>query len=992
MHDNNYLNKLGEFILEKNPEIKLPEYTFKLEIYDGDWKWVSENKLGTIIIITNPVSDNIDKLQNYTIIVDGYYIPMDDEVTGRKNDVEDLLTDKIQGGHLSLNLDKDMVNYIELVTEFLSKYFEDSNSSIEEQIKIEYHTPNNVELKRYISNWEIEKYTLNDIIKKISNIYHISDEEAKDKYNSIKNPEIKEPKFTIFDNGGETQDRYTIITDTGEVFGFDENPFNPNGFGQYSFNVKDSSNEDINTVDKFINTALDNPEWLGIEISIDELPEEAQKYVKDITSIENPTYDESKSLKEFDHENYSIPEEPEQLEIYIDNDSELYRQYKWPIVQNLKKHMDKGAFDKNKALISFMRLVNAGAKKYIKEFGEETDDWKVLFPFKFREDTAKDYIEWFLNEYEINKFESLDKENNSITEDKVDDYHSKTFDKGVWEAVVRQMKDDKRWAIEASKDESWMMMASDMSKDMMNKYINKSIEELSIERYNYMKMRANARDNNGNPIDEPALKLWNSLATDEIITESNSKEEIEDTIDKYSLLPDEDKKEFHGEFTNPMNLEKVKEEIYAMDSEEFDMIKSLVDLHYESAKENEDFFESIKKENWEMKLKDIYDDNFDRFISYSEMYGIFDRLNNSVNNKYESPEDMWNENPTVTGGVNAKDLTIISDTKKESSDQNDSPTSIKLIDALNNEVPDDSEKIWNYIGSNDLDKYFTIIKINPVEWYTKKTIDNNGTTIQQSYEKYAKPNQKNLVRSYMKNDKEISNSDYIIISGNTLINGYHRLVAMALKGITSANAIDINEDKESEEEIYEPDLQKLSIEKYGKNWQDLDMKELDDIYIKLGFNPNTGRKIKESTNGDLEIGKKVLVSYQGNVGDATGEITKINSDGTYDIEILTDDDPYSGKGEIIKLYPEEFKLKESIEPTDNISFKDLMEIAEDVGNEWEIDGWLYQEFLQKEFNEILKDFTYKEAREWMDDFFSKERKYIDDDLKNNSEYKQKGQI
>lgn len=41
----------------------------------------------------------------------------------------------------------------------------------------------------------------------------------------------------VFDNGGETYDRYTIInTETGDVCGASENPFTPNGFGQFSGN------------------------------------------------------------------------------------------------------------------------------------------------------------------------------------------------------------------------------------------------------------------------------------------------------------------------------------------------------------------------------------------------------------------------------------------------------------------------------------------------------------------------------------------------------------------------------------------------------------------------------------------------------------------------------------------------------------------------------------------------------------------------------------
>jgi hypothetical protein len=40
-------------------------------------------------------------------------------------------------------------------------------------------------------------------------------------------------QFWLFDNGGETFDRYTIITHDGHVYGSSTEPFHPQGFGQY---------------------------------------------------------------------------------------------------------------------------------------------------------------------------------------------------------------------------------------------------------------------------------------------------------------------------------------------------------------------------------------------------------------------------------------------------------------------------------------------------------------------------------------------------------------------------------------------------------------------------------------------------------------------------------------------------------------------------------------------------------------------------------------
>ena len=37
----------------------------------------------------------------------------------------------------------------------------------------------------------------------------------------------------IFDNDGKTIDRYTLITADNSIYGFNDEPFNPQGFGQY---------------------------------------------------------------------------------------------------------------------------------------------------------------------------------------------------------------------------------------------------------------------------------------------------------------------------------------------------------------------------------------------------------------------------------------------------------------------------------------------------------------------------------------------------------------------------------------------------------------------------------------------------------------------------------------------------------------------------------------------------------------------------------------
>lgn len=74
---------------------------------------------------------------------------------------------------------------------------------------------------------------------------------------------MKAPR--IFDNGGETFDRYTLITPDDFIFGFSSEPFHPQGFGQFCGEWQGGSTR-----------------HLGKKVTIESLPINAQKYVKHI--------------------------------------------------------------------------------------------------------------------------------------------------------------------------------------------------------------------------------------------------------------------------------------------------------------------------------------------------------------------------------------------------------------------------------------------------------------------------------------------------------------------------------------------------------------------------------------------------------------------------------------------------------------------------------------------------------------------------------------
>lgn len=68
----------------------------------------------------------------------------------------------------------------------------------------------------------------------------------------------------VYDNGGETFDRYTVIID-GDVYGMSANPNSPQGFNQYSGKLHE------------LPMARSN----GERVTIESLPEAVQKAIED---------------------------------------------------------------------------------------------------------------------------------------------------------------------------------------------------------------------------------------------------------------------------------------------------------------------------------------------------------------------------------------------------------------------------------------------------------------------------------------------------------------------------------------------------------------------------------------------------------------------------------------------------------------------------------------------------------------------------------------
>jgi len=68
----------------------------------------------------------------------------------------------------------------------------------------------------------------------------------------------------------------------------------------------------------------------------------------------------------------TTPITAEDLELYIDNESDLYHMIWVPITTELTRRKDAGTYNSNEAVTAFLFLIGDGSRKYVKEFPESS--------------------------------------------------------------------------------------------------------------------------------------------------------------------------------------------------------------------------------------------------------------------------------------------------------------------------------------------------------------------------------------------------------------------------------------------------------------------------------------------------------------------------------------------------------------------------------------------------------------------------------------------
>jgi hypothetical protein len=81
-----------------------------------------------------------------------------------------------------------------------------------------------------------------------------------------------------------TYECYTVVLSDGAMYGFDNDPFFPTGFGQYVGDIHRTNGNRGLSILECINEAIHDPEWLGTVKTLTDLPTQAQKYVNQLTN------------------------------------------------------------------------------------------------------------------------------------------------------------------------------------------------------------------------------------------------------------------------------------------------------------------------------------------------------------------------------------------------------------------------------------------------------------------------------------------------------------------------------------------------------------------------------------------------------------------------------------------------------------------------------------------------------------------------------------
>lgn len=93
-----------------------------------------------------------------------------------------------------------------------------------------------------------------------------------------------------------------------------------------------------------------------------------------------------------------------ELEIFVNNDADIYKRIMEPIIKNLMTKRAQGKYKSDMAVKAFMYAVDSGAKKYAKDHAN-ANEWNTIFPKNVRTEVAKSLRDDFEEEAEEGNYD-----------------------------------------------------------------------------------------------------------------------------------------------------------------------------------------------------------------------------------------------------------------------------------------------------------------------------------------------------------------------------------------------------------------------------------------------------------------------------------------------------------------------------------------------------------------------------------------------------------
>lgn len=113
------------------------------------------------------------------------------------------------------------------------------------------------------------------------------------------------------------------------------------------------------------------------------------------------------------------------------------------------------------------------------------------------------------------------------------------------------------------------------------------------------------------------------------------------------------------------------------------------------------------------------------------------------------------------------------------------------LKALYGRAPSEDEALWQYVGLRDYDRQkFAVVVVDPV------VLAKASVNAREMDPRNLDANEKRYVAQMQKNAKEIAVSSTIVVADDEIVDGFHRVYALARAGIRQIRAVDLSQPVE----------------------------------------------------------------------------------------------------------------------------------------------------------------------------------------------------